>query len=76
MNRIEIPSCWILEVPSHELGEFEFLNENGQEVPIYQVTSFYIARRKRDGKVFKQARFRPAKSVRYDISNTFYLEEV
>jgi len=76
MKRIQIDPCWVLEVASHELDQFDLLNENGQEISLYQTTSFHMARRKSDGKVFKSARFGPVVNSAVAGTNLFYLEDL
>lgn len=73
MKWIEVPASRILEVGTTELAEFDLLDENGASVSIYMATSFSLARRHKDNRLFKLSKIRPADSVSTDF---FYLQEI
>lgn len=72
MKWIEVPATRILEVATNELVEFELIDGNGDVIDVYVAYSFSMARRKRDGRLFRKSRLVP------EDHNTslFYLEEV
>ena len=67
---IEIPAHRILAVPSEDYRElFEQFTEDGKK-PVVGEAAYQI-RRKRDGKLFRLARFTPAG----ELFNRIFLEE-
>jgi hypothetical protein len=72
MKWIEIHVSRILEIAVADLHEFELIDDNGEYLSLYAAYSFYMARRKKDGRLFRRATVRPHNAE----SSMFYLEEV
>jgi hypothetical protein len=69
---IDIPAHRIYVISAHELLDgFDYLDENGKPVSRGQIPYRFV--RKKDGKVFKWARFAPQSNGGYDYTA---LEEI
>ena len=69
---IEVPAHRIYVISGHELRDgFDYIGENGRHVEADEIPYRFV--RKKDGKVFKWARFAPQYS---DVHNCTALEEI
>ena len=69
---IEVPAHRIYVISGHELrGGFDYIGENGRSVAGAEIPYRFV--RKKDGKVFKLARFIPQYT---EVHNCTALEEI
>lgn len=72
MKWIDIPAKRILEITAQELIEFELIDKNGEEIALYVAYEFELARRKKDGRLFRKSELK----LNNGLTSMFYLEEV